>query len=127
MDPSDELEIIRVLNTYAYLVDDGEWDRLDDVFTKDAEQDGTAIGIGVWSGLDAISTGFQGRNHPIAHHMTNIVVSADGDEARARTKFLTVPAPDSVRTGEYVDNLRRTPAGWRIYRRAITRRAAREG
>ncbi len=41
---SDRLEIEALLTRYTRAIDTGEWDRLDDVFTPDAEIDYTATG-----------------------------------------------------------------------------------
>ena len=41
---SDRLEIEALLTRYTRAIDTGEWDRLDDVFTPDAQIDYTASG-----------------------------------------------------------------------------------
>ncbi|WP_346623751.1 nuclear transport factor 2 family protein [Blastococcus montanus] len=65
-----------------------------------------------------------GVRHGLSHHTTNSEVVEDrGDEVDVRSKYLRLgqsrPGPMPFLIGQYVDTLTRTPAGWRISKRAI--------
>ncbi len=123
----DELEIMRVLSLYGHVVDDDDLDRLDEVFAKDAVLKPTLTGE--WRGIDEIRRYFREfvPSQPIptiAHHVTNPVVDVapDRSTAVARSKTLAFRKDLGNITGEYRDNLVRTPEGWRISYRTIVRR-----
>ena len=124
---SDRLEIQQLMANYSNAIDSRNWDRLDSVFTPDAYIDyrpfggidGTYPKIKAW--LPPALAKFPHYYHLIAN--TDIVLS--GDSARARTACfnpMECPLPDGGRQVMfiglwYVDQLTRTPAGWRIRER----------
>ena len=124
----DVLEIHQLLAYYGHVLDDREWDRLDEVFTPDAVLDYTRAGAPAeLHGLEEVRAFFREANHPSAHHTTNVVVTRRGGEVRVRSKFL-VPytrethVPKRWYGGTYDDVAVPTPAGWRLARRTCVGR-----
>lgn len=127
MSAADRLEILNVLALYGHVIDDGDLDRLGEVFTADAVLEPTLTAP--WRGLDEIHDYFENfvPNQPIptiAHHMTNplVTMGEDGVTASARSKTLGIRKDLGYVTGEYRDDLVKTAAGWRINKRSIIRR-----
>lgn len=124
----DRLELIELANRYGKAVDTMEWERLDTVFTDDAEADYTAViarskpgattvpADGVRAGRDQIKAWLAAarkEREPLMHFMTNhIVEELDGD--RARTWHYVHERQGAY--GHYDIEAVRTPHGWRIQR-----------
>ena len=121
---SDRLEIQDLLVDYSHAIDTQNWDALDDVFTPDAFIDYSAMGGS--SGdlattkefLAKVLPGFASSQHMVA--TSKVII--DGDTATGRT---ICHNPMVMEDGKvfwcglwYVDEFVRTPAGWRISRRA---------
>lgn len=122
MNPHDRLEIADTLARYGHVVDRGELDRLDSVFTPDVRYDMSAVGLPVMVGVEALRAGASrlGAQNPIAHHTTDLIVlEADGDEAVVRSKGLMLTVEGTVRSVTHHDVLHRTTAGWRIASRTL--------
>ena len=60
MDPADVLAISDLLSRYGYIVDEADWERLDEAFAPDATFDISAIGKGAPTGIDALIRGPRG-------------------------------------------------------------------
>lgn len=122
-------EIRGLLARYGYLMDARDWGRLGSVFTADLLFDASSAGLGVYSGLAQLSEGFSRMQHPVSHHVTNEMVAVRGDDAdRAEaTSLWLAPRRDGrVWSGQYRDELVRTPDGWRISHRVLTVRRPKE-
>jgi len=63
-----------------------------------------------------------GDANPVAHHVTNIVVSEQDGQVTARSKFLGIRKDGTVGSGTYDDVIRRTPDGWRVASRRVSLR-----
>jgi ketosteroid isomerase-like protein len=123
----DRARILDLINLHGHLTDDGELDRLDELFTDDVVYDITDLGGGVLEGLRAVRDAAiaLGAENPVAHHVTNVVVTAGGDGVvRAVSKGLGVRADGSAGSVTYDDVLVHGNHGWRIGRRTV--RARRE-
>ena len=124
---SDRREIDDVLIAYCHAIDSHSWDDLDDVFTPDAFIDYTVFGgpkgfyPEIRQFLSSALPGFVYAQHVIAASRIRL----NGDRATGRTYCSN---PVGVREADggirhmiyalwYVDELVRTPAGWRIARR----------
>ncbi|HEY5024216.1 MAG TPA: nuclear transport factor 2 family protein [Acidimicrobiales bacterium] len=128
MESADLLAIHDLLARYGHVVDDGDWQRLSDVFCDDGEFDLQAIGRGTAHGMDELRVCFAHLEHPLAHLTTNVMIEPDGAQrARVRCKYLVVSDDGRVRTGEYHDDVVHTTSGWRIERRTVVPRRARPG
>lgn len=122
----DRLLIHELINLHGHLFDEGEFDRLGELFTEDVVYDVSALGGGNLIGPAAVADAGRALAdaNPVSHHVTNVVVvSLDADSATAVSKGLGVMTDGSVGAVTYQDQLVRTPAGWRIaLRRALPRR-----
>jgi hypothetical protein len=127
----DQIEIEAALRYYAYGLDERRWESWDLAFTADAVIDFTPMG-GKRETPAEMSARLSGPdpNRIFAQHpLINTVVEVGGDEARAYSDYQMELGRKSETPGElvrvsgggsYVDLLRRTEAGWRIYHRTVT-------
>lgn len=120
----DRLAIHELLALHGHLVDNGELDRLDELFTEDIVYDLTPLGGAALTGVEAIrrSALELGDRNPVAHLVTNVLVQERDGEVAACSKFIGVQRDGSVGSGVYADVLRRTTDGWRISRRRVSLR-----
>jgi SnoaL-like domain len=117
---SDELEIVALLNTYAWAVDTKNWELYRSVFTADAHIDYSADVFqgSVDEAIGFFSGDFSALVAMSMHYITNIQPDIDGDTARVcamfynPTRFQGV-AELSTFGGYYYHDLVRTPDGWR--------------
>jgi hypothetical protein len=125
-DVSDELEIARLLYTYARAVDTKDWDLYRSVFTDDAHIDypGSTIPPGSPDEIaDALARAFAAIPWSM-HYITNIEADIDdqtGDTAKVRAMFynpMQLPGMSEMSScgGYYHHELVRTPGGWRSRR-----------
>lgn len=121
---SDRLEIQDVLIRYTRAIDTGDWDKLDTVFTPDAQIDYTESG-GIQAELPAVKPWlaemlpafFPKRMHTLGQ----LDIAVDGDEASCSAYFHNPMPMDDGHGGEkivefggiYHHTLVRTPDGWR--------------
>lgn len=121
----DRLAIVELVALHGHLFDEGELDRLDELFTADVSYDASDFGQPPMQGIDAIRSGALalGDRNPVAHHVTNIVItSVDDDTATARSKGLGVASDGTGGSVTYIDTIVRTGAGWRISHRRVQAR-----
>lgn len=119
LETRDLIEIQMLVALYGHILDDRDWDALDQVFSEDIVYDATDFGLGVMRGIPAIVEAWREPfdGHPLGHHTTNVVISDDGDgTVRVRSKHLG-PRPGSVTLLTYEDVVRQTPDGWRLCER----------
>lgn len=123
---SDRLEIESLLTRYTRAIDTGDWDRLDDVFTPDADIDYTATGgiaasygeMKPW--LAEMLAIFPRRMHCLAQVDSEV----NGDTATVAAYFhnpMVLPQADGDGVlvefgGVYHHDLVRTTKGWRSRR-----------
>jgi 3-phenylpropionate/cinnamic acid dioxygenase small subunit len=124
---SDRLEIEQVLVRYCHAIDQRDWDAYRSVYTRDAVIDDVSAGSGnsvdqmvafLSSALEKVSL--------IQHAISTSLIKIDGDRASART-ICHCPVVLDRGDGQtemffqglwYVDELVRTPDGWKISKRA---------
>jgi hypothetical protein len=120
---SDRIEIGDLLTRYTRAVDDGDWDRLDSVFTADAHIDYSATGgtVGTFPEvkrwLAQTLPMFARRQHVLGQ----VDVRLDTDDATATAYFLNplvLTGQDGTEQvwefgGYYHHRLLRTAGGWR--------------
>lgn len=119
------LAITELISLHGHLVDDGQLDRFEEVFTSDVVYDLSAYGQGEVTGVAALREAALalGAGNPVAHHVTNVVIGeATGDEVRVRSKGLGVMADGSCGSVTYDDTVVRVGAGWRVSRRKVSPR-----
>jgi 3-phenylpropionate/cinnamic acid dioxygenase small subunit len=121
----DRVAVTDLINRHGHLCDNGELDRLHELFTADAVYDVTDLGGGVLIGPAAMRAAALalGDGNPVAHHITNIVLTeTDREVVHARSKAFGVMADGSVGSLTYEDTMIWGPDGWRISRRVVRRR-----
>jgi SnoaL-like domain len=119
----DRLAIGETLSLHGHLFDAGLLDRLAEIFTSDVVYDMSAVGIGTFEGIEVIRSAalHLGPGNPIAHHVTNVVITDAGDgEVTALSKGFMLMADGTPASVTHQDTLRRHDGGWRISRRVIT-------
>lgn len=124
---SQEREIIDLTVRYAWAIDDRCFAELGEVFAPDATADYGRMGV--FHGLEAITEAVAGalaRFDRTQHIVSNHQVTIDGERARGRCYFQAQHvAIDSgaernhMVAGSYLDEFRRTGAGWRIASRTL--------
>lgn len=127
MSSDDRIEIHELINLHGHLMDEGEFDRLGELFTADVVYDLSAYGSGELVGISAvIKAGRElGSANPIGHHVTNVIVTHYTDDiAHVRSKGLAVLSGGTTGSVVYDDVVHRTEHGWRIARRSISPRRA---
>jgi hypothetical protein len=118
----DRLAIHEIIAWHGHLADSRELGRMDEVFTPDAVFDLQDFGAGTVEGLAALRTLADAIvEHPVGHHVTNIVLSQSGDgRVRAQSKGIAVNADGSCSSVLYEDSVLRCPQGWRITQRRVS-------
>ncbi|GAB2855463.1 hypothetical protein GCM10027176_67510 [Actinoallomurus bryophytorum] len=123
---ADRTVITDLISLHGHLVDGGELDRLDEVFTADVVYDVTDLGGGAIEGLAALRAAAlaMGDSNPVGHHVTNIILTplADG-RVHARSKGIGVTVDGRCGSVTYEDTISRGDQDWRIaHRRVLARR-----
>ncbi|MFD6156521.1 nuclear transport factor 2 family protein [Nocardia sp. NPDC060256] len=119
---ADRMSIHEVIALHGHLSDAGAFDRMAEVLADDIVYDMTEFGRGVVRGRIALcDMAIQlGDRNPLAHHVTNIVITAvEVDEVQAVSKGLAVNADGTTGSVTYEDTICRTAEGWRIARRRV--------
>ena len=126
---SDRFEIQDLVFRYAHLIDSRQFDQLRDVFTEDAFVDYSVYGGSVGdldTTIEFLEQAVTRELFPNCQHLNaNVQVSLHGDTATGRVMCfnpmeMNLPGGDSqtyMLGLWYVDEYRRTAAGWRICRR----------
>lgn len=121
----DRSAIADLINLHGHLADRGDLDGLAVLFSEDVTYDVRSLGGGVLTGLAAIRDAALalGEANPVAHHVTNIVLSEDADgTVRALSKGLGVMADGSCGSVTYEDTVELGSDGWRITHRVVRAR-----
>jgi hypothetical protein len=132
MDPAlqhlvDERAIIELTSRYCWAIDSLDRPALEAVFLPEAT---AVLGAVECRGIEAIWHHINaklGRLDTSQHVLGSHVVVLDGDTATSRCYFVAQHVrrgleggPHFVVAGSYVDDVVRTPAGWRIAHRVLT-------
>jgi hypothetical protein len=118
----DRIAITDLINLHGHLTDRGDFAGLPALFIEDVPYDVTALGGGVLTGLAAAQAAAEalGDAAPVAHHVTNIVLTEVADGAvRALSKGFGVLRDGTVGSVTYEDTVTRLPVGWRITHRVV--------
>jgi len=120
MSTEDMVALQQLLARYAHLVDDGDFERLREIFTTDVEFDASAYGMPPLTGIDAVVQSYVDSRHPVAHHVTNpLVIAHDDGTVNMRSKVISLLMGGLCGSGTYDDVCVKTADGWRIARRTI--------
>lgn len=124
--PEDRTAITELISLHGHLFDNGELERLDELFTTDVVYDVTDFGLEAMRGIAAIQEAAValGGANPVGHHVTNIIVSESADgRVHARSKGIGINADGTSGSVTYEDTVVRSDRGWRIsYRRVVAHR-----
>src|SRR3954453_21005710 len=113
----DRLAIAELIALHGHLMDSGELDRMDELFSADVVYDLEDFGFGTLHGIDAIRDAALGlgERNPLAHHVTNVVIGdVEDDGVRVRSKGLAVNADGSAGSVVYDDLVQRDGSGWGV-------------
>ena len=121
----DRWAINDTVSMHGHIFDDGLLDRLEELFTPDAVYDMSAVRMGTYQGIETLRLAARQMEDrgvgPIAHHVTNIVVTAEqADRVTVRSKGLMVMRDGTLESVGHLDTLDRRDGGWRISRRVIS-------
>ena len=123
MDIADRIELHELPGRYGDAIDDRDWARLGTIFTEDAVFDLTDLGEPRLNGLAEIRRYMdEDAKHPRTHLMTNIYVDETPAGVRLYFRIVALLPERVVGTASYYDVVVKTPAGWRVQNRVITRR-----
>ena len=120
LEPPEVLAIHELLARYGHIIDEREWQRVEELFTERTLYDMREFGLGQVRGAAAIRALWSrpDASHPLAHHATNILVSEDPDgTVRVLSKGLGVGPNGRVGSVVYRDVVERTATGWRFVSR----------
>ncbi|WP_327370906.1 nuclear transport factor 2 family protein [Streptomyces sp. NBC_01217] len=126
----DRMAVMELIALHGHLVDDGELDRLDELFTADVVYDASDLGHGSMHGLEALrdTARSMGGHGPVSHHVTNIVLTEAGEgRVHARSKGFGIKADGTSGSVSYEDVIVRGGTGWRISRRKVAVRGTPSG
>lgn len=127
----DRLEIIELVNLYAFAADQPESQRFGKLFVPDGRLEGrSGIAVG-WTEITQRHArqvaAFQAQGFRSVHMMLNsIIVNLNGDKARHVCKLLISLVSRNAEsmvvasTGSYDDEVVRTEEGWRFLVRRVT-------
>ncbi|MFJ2236327.1 nuclear transport factor 2 family protein [Streptomyces sp. NPDC087859] len=121
----DRLAITELISLHGHLVDDGQLDRFEEVFTSEVVYDLSDYGQGEVVGVAALREAALtlGSANPVAHHVTNVVIGEAPDgRVRVRSKGLGIMADGSCGSVTYDDTVVRAGAGWRVSHRKVSPR-----
>ncbi len=121
----DRLAIHELLGLYGHLIDQRRWAELARVFTDDVVFDATSFGQEVTTSYRELMDHWTSdlAMHPLAHHVTNIVITQDADgTVRVMSKAIGVGRKGRVGSATYHDVVVKTPDGWRLARRVAVLR-----
>jgi hypothetical protein len=107
------------------VTDAGELDRMHELFATNVVYDVTDLGGAVIRGLAELKavTLALGEANPVAHHVTNIVVTTTADNlVRAVSKGIGITTAGTVGSVTYEDTIVRGELGWRISHRTVRAR-----
>ncbi|WP_063020931.1 nuclear transport factor 2 family protein [Nocardia niwae] len=122
----DRLDITDLIARHGHIMDAGELDRMDELFSPGIVYDLTALGLGELRGIPALREAALalGDANPVGHHVTNVLVTAsETDRVLVLSKGMGIAADGRCGSVTYEDVVVREPAGWRIsYRKVVPRR-----
>ncbi|MCG5445985.1 nuclear transport factor 2 family protein [Micromonospora sp. NIE79] len=123
----DRAAVTDLINRHGHLTDSGEFDRMQELFTADAAYDVTDLGGGVLTGLAMLRDAALalGERNPVAHHVTNIVLTEVADDrVHTLSKGIGINADGTIGSVTYEDTIVRGDSGWRISHRTVRARRA---
>lgn len=126
---ADRLEIQELFARFSHVFDNGDLDGLGLVFTKDAVIELRRGEGRTFDGLESIAEFVValGERSPDHQTLDTLLFFGEDGTALARSRYLALVPDGSAHNGDYYDELRQTPDGWRIARRVSVPRYPLEG
>ena len=119
---SDTDAVAAAVALMQHVIDDRQWDRLEEVYTED----GTfQLSSGkTYQGLDTLREFMVAFEHPLVHYTTNQLIEVDSSGASARviSKVLGITSDGEFLIGGYDDRLEKSDR-WRVSKRVCSLRA----
>jgi 3-phenylpropionate/cinnamic acid dioxygenase small subunit len=119
---ADRLEIHELAARYGTTIDDRDWPGLESVFCRDAVYELRGFGSGDRRvvGSAAIRRMLEdSAEHPVAHHVTNVIVTQEDSVVRVRSKVIGSGRRGRVGSADYTDVVRHEDGAWRIASRLV--------
>jgi SnoaL-like protein len=117
--PSDAAQIRDVLARHAQLFDNRVGDGFSAAYTADATIGGET---GPVAPIAQIGSGADPGRVFFPHHTTDVVLHrVDDATVRAWSKYVVIRGDGTAGSGDYQDTVVRTPEGWRIAVRRVSR------
>ena len=118
LNADDRHKIAQTLALLAYVTDEDQLDRLEELFVPDAVYDMSLSGMGAFQGLETIRAGAAGLrasgHAPTAHFVTNVVIDErDEGTAATRSRGLMIMHDGGLRAVTYDDTFRHQDGRWR--------------
>ncbi|WP_330231385.1 nuclear transport factor 2 family protein [Nocardia sp. NBC_00508] len=123
----DRIAINDLIAQHGHLVDAGELDRMDELFSPGIVYDLSDLGFGELRGIAAVREAalMLGDANPVGHHVTNVLVTeTETGEVQVRSKGIGISADGGCASVTYEDVVVREEAGWRISSRKVVPRRA---
>jgi hypothetical protein len=118
-----ELSIRRAIYRYCRGVDRGDRDMIASAYHEDAEENHGAFHGTGREFADFLVPAMDAAPEAGGHHVTNILIQRDGDEARAESYFIAFhPLDEGGRafvTGRYLDHFTLRNSEWKIQQRRV--------
>ncbi|CAJ63107.1 hypothetical protein FRAAL4465 [Frankia alni ACN14a] len=114
VDAATYAEVSSLLAKHPYLFDNIALDAAPTAYTDDAVMGGAP--------LAQVTSGLPFGRVMFPHHTTDIAVHrVDDDTLRVWAKYFVIRGDGTAGSGDYQDTVVRTPQGWRIAERSVTR------
>ena len=122
---ADRLQITETLARHAFVADENQLNQLGEVFTPEATYDMSRSGMGVFRGVEALSTAagqlFASGRAPLSHFVTNIIITETSEStASVRSKGLMIMHDGAMHGVVYDDTVAVHEGRWLIASRVIT-------
>ena len=121
----DHVAINELIALHGHLCDNGDLDRLDEVFTPDIAYDVSDYGFGILHGLAANRDAALalGDRNPVGHHVTNVILTEHSPNlVHAKSKGIGITKDGTCGSVTYDDTVVRLEHGWRISERIVRAR-----
>ena len=117
----DRVALHELAARYGNVIDDRDWPRLAEVFVPDAVYELHGFGRidRRCESLTEIVALMRANVHPVAHHVTNVEVTATPNDVRMMSKIVGTLDAGKAGSADYHDVVVKTPSGWRIAERHV--------
>jgi 3-phenylpropionate/cinnamic acid dioxygenase small subunit len=116
---AEAAEIIDLLARYAHVIDNRDWVQADQVFSSDVQLGRTPV---IADGIARLQELIGDAPATHGHNTTDVILDLRPDgSVRTWCKFYIVRGDGTLGSGDYQDTVVRTPQGWRVASRDVSR------